>query len=115
MLRPIGWEANKPFKGEFDGNGFTISGLDIAENGVKTLLTNTFNEYIKILKYHFDHSDIKRIDIILILPYSIITILYDKFNLFLHNFLSIHCFNFFHKFSSTFHIWLIPSPMDDVS
>ena len=41
----------------------TDKGLDIAENGVKTLLTNTFNEYIKILKYHFDHSDIKRIDI----------------------------------------------------
>lgn len=41
----------------------TDKGLDIAENGVKTLLTNTFNEYIKILKYYFDHSDIKRIDI----------------------------------------------------
>lgn len=36
--------------------------LDIADNGVKTLLTNAFNEYIKILKYHFDHSDIHRID-----------------------------------------------------
>ena len=25
--------------------------LDIADNGIKTLLTNAFNEYIKIIKY----------------------------------------------------------------
>ena len=39
------------------------AGLDIADNGIKTLLTNAFNEYIKIIKYHFDHSDIHRIDV----------------------------------------------------
>jgi len=37
--------------------------LDIADNGVKTLLANILNEYIKILKYHFDHSNIHKIDI----------------------------------------------------
>ncbi|MBE6151205.1 MAG: hypothetical protein E7162_05280 [Firmicutes bacterium] len=37
--------------------------LDIADDGVKTLLSNALKEYIKILKYHFDHSDIHKIDI----------------------------------------------------
>ena len=37
--------------------------LDIADEGVKTLLNNALKEYIKILKYHFDHSDIHKIDI----------------------------------------------------
>lgn len=37
--------------------------LDIADEGVKTLLNNALKEYIKILKYHFDHSDIHKIDL----------------------------------------------------
>jgi len=36
--------------------------LDISENGVKTLLSNAFNEYINILKNYFDNSGIHRID-----------------------------------------------------
>mgnify|MGYP005612537949 CR=1 FL=1 len=39
-----------------------IEGLDIADDGIKTLMSNALNEYIKILMYHFDHSDIQRID-----------------------------------------------------
>lgn len=37
--------------------------LDIADSGVKTLMANAFNEYIKILKTHFDNSNIHQIDL----------------------------------------------------
>lgn len=37
--------------------------LDIAANGVKTMMGNAFKEYSSILKKHFDGSDIHRIDL----------------------------------------------------
>lgn len=37
--------------------------LEIAANGVKTMMGNAFKEYSNILKKHFDSSDIHRIDI----------------------------------------------------
>lgn len=37
--------------------------LDIAANGVKTMMGNAFKEYSNILKKHFDNSGIHRIDI----------------------------------------------------
>jgi len=37
--------------------------LDIAANGIKTMMGNAFKEYSNILKKHFDNSGIHRIDI----------------------------------------------------